>query len=305
MYDVVTDKRVPKKIRQAPWPRIAQEACVDLPVTRQTRSNAAGKGPLQDRSIADAMRDNHDVGTYVMEEEKEVKPEHAIGRKIWTADQRSRRPENKDWDKTAWCNEFYYGIGHENTRTIKRPRGKKWKNHRMNVQIKKKTERDTKGQAREESAEDIYSAFVAMWKGGRIFIPYKVANRVGKITIKVWREQILPKLAPILIANDLTLYIDKDSAHTSETTQRTMREMGVKFDFLPTGSPDLSICESMANPIKHLFFNRVTEDFEKGFQRFKKIWTDHVSQEMINRQYKRYLDRFDELEDRGGQMTHW
>jgi hypothetical protein len=50
-------------------------------------------------------------------------------------------------------------------------------------------------------------------------VPYKVPNKVSKITIKVYTEVILPSILKDLKERGLTLCQDANSAHDSKETK--------------------------------------------------------------------------------------
>ena len=73
------------------------------------------------------------------------------------------------------------------------------------------------------------------------------------MTIKVYIEVILPQVIKELQDQGLTLCQDADSAHKSKTAIAWAKENSLPLITLPGMSPDLSILESMAHPLKKAF----------------------------------------------------
>jgi hypothetical protein len=76
------------------------------------------------------------------------------------------------------------------------------------------------------------------------------------MTAKVYTEVILPTIKDDLLSRGLTLIQDADSAHTCKATTAWIQKHGLSIITLPGVSPDLSILELMANPIKRKFYAR-------------------------------------------------
>ena len=84
---------------------------------------------------------------------------------------------------------------------------------------------------------------------------YKSGNSNGKISSKVYIEQVLPTIEEDLRRLDLTLYQDSDFSHGSYIVKAWAIKHSLILLNLPHLSPDLSIQESIANGLK--------KDFEK------------------------------------------
>lgn len=92
------------------------------------------------------------------------------------------------------------------TKRVKRKLGKESREARLNVHLKKVTSKDTKAKAREEEALPLLNIFVIISKGYRKFIPYKVpSNKVGKMSTKVYTQEILTAIKQDLLDHSLTL----------------------------------------------------------------------------------------------------
>jgi hypothetical protein len=84
-------------------------------------------------------------------------------------------------------------------------------------------------------------------------IPYKVPNKVGKIIKEVYIEHILPLIIDDLKDQGLSLCQDADSAHTSKLATDWIKANNLPFIILPGVSPNFSILESLAHPVKRAF----------------------------------------------------
>jgi transposase InsO family protein len=113
-----------------------------------------------------------------------------------------------------------------------------------------------------------------------------VPNSVGKMNIKCYTEQVLPQIIKDLKERGLALYQDKDSAHASEGTKKWAEKYGLKLITGPGNSPDFSIIESMAQPLKNLFHIRRVTTQKAGFKRFKKIFYSEMDDNQIREFYK-------------------
>ena len=136
---------------------------------------------------------------------------------------------------------------------MKRKRRKEYRYKPSNVHQKKVTAKDTKAKARQEDHLKLLNVGVAIGYNWRKVIPYKVPNSVGKMTIEVYIKAILPSIRDELLDQGLTLCHDADSAHTSKATIKWAKDNGIHLITLPGVSPDFSILEAMAHPIKRKF----------------------------------------------------
>jgi hypothetical protein len=76
-----------------------------------------------------------------------------------------------------------------------------------------------KAKARENEHLKLLNVYVILGLGYRKIIPYKLSNRVGKITTEVYTKHILPQLINDLKSRGLTLCHDKNSSHDSKGTK--------------------------------------------------------------------------------------
>lgn len=221
--------------------------------------------------------------------------DQADNRLKWIDIKLAKRGHSEDWKDVVYYDELHYRIGHKETIKVKRPTGKEYRLAKMNVQLKEKTSKDIKAKAREEGHEMLLSVFIVIGYNYRKMVIYQVPSNVGKMTSKVYINDILPRIAPELIAKGLTLCQDADSAYNSRATLAWAKKQGLSLLTLPGKSPDFSILESMANPIKHLFFSRRTRSEKARLARFTRVFNEEVSQDMINGLYKGYTARFHEI----------
>jgi hypothetical protein len=220
----------------------------------------------------------------VCEEEKELTAAQATTQTDWVDEQLPKRPHSRYWKDVAFCDEFHFGIGPQTTKRIKRKKGKEYRYKPYNVHCKKVTSKDTKAKAREEDHLKLLNVFVIIGFNFRRLIPYKVPNEVGKMTTKVYTSHILPLVKEDLEREGLTLCQDADSAHTSKATLKYARENGINLITLLGVSPDLSICETMARPLKRAFHARRCTTKKAVLARFEKVF-DEMDQGKVNSLY--------------------
>jgi hypothetical protein len=112
-------------------------------------------------------------------------------------------------------------------------------------------------------------------------VPYKVPNKVGKMTSKVYIEVILPTIKDDLLSQGLTLIQDANSAHTYKATTTYIQKQGLSIITLPSVSPNLSILELIANPIKRKFHaQRCTTD-GAALKRFIGVFNKELDEKTI------------------------
>jgi len=240
----------------------------------------------------------------VAEEEKELTGPQARARTDWTDEQLPIRPHSEDWEDVAFCDEFHFGIGPQVTKRLKRKKGKEWRYKPYNVHRKKVTSKDTKAKAREEGHLKLLNVFVVLGFNYKKLIPYEVDNNVGKMTTAVYTSQILPALREDLVREGLTLCQDADSAHKSKATLKYARENDIKLLTLPGVSPDFSIVETMARPLKRRFHARRCTTEEAALARFTQIF-EEIDQEQVQGLYTWYTKRLHDCRRAGGQMTRY
>lgn len=74
---------------------------------------------------------------------------------------------------------------------------------------------------------------------------------------------------------------------------------------LPGKSPDFSIMESMAMPLKRVFHAMRCTTNKKALDWFNYIFTEEIDQNIVNRIYKWYIKRLHEYRWANGQMTRY
>lgn len=248
---------------------------------------------------------DEDLINAVCEEEKELTKAQATNRLDWIDVQLLDRPHSNNWKDVVFCDEFHFGIGPQVTKRIKRKKGPKYRYRPENVHRKKVTSKDTKAKAREGKHLELLSVFVVIGYNYRKIIPYTVSNKVGKMTTKVYIEQVLPQLVPELLAKGLTLCQDADSAHRSIETLAWAKEHKLLLLTLPGVSPDFSILESMAHPLKRKFHSRRCTPQASSLVHFTRIFNKEMNQKMIQRMYNSYTKRLHDCRRANGQMTKY
>lgn len=298
----VDDESVSLDDRGAPWLDLAEASGVTLPST--FHSKPPGLRTVEPQSIRRACKVDEGMINAVCEEEKELTENQATTRIDWTDEQLLIRPHSEDWEDVAFCDEFHFGIGPQITKRVKRKEGKEYRYKPYNVHRKKVTSKDTKAKAREEEHLKLLNVFVIIGFNYRKYIPYEVPNNVGKMTTKVYTGHILPTVQDDLIKEGLTLCQDADSAHTSKATAKYAREQGITLLTLPGVSPDLSICETMANSLKRAFHARRCTTEKAALARFQLVF-NQMDQKKVQEQYTWYCKRLHECRRARGQMTRY
>jgi len=165
--------------------------------------------------------------------------------------------------------------------------------------------KDTKAKAREEKHLKLLNVFVVIGYNWRKIIIYKVLNRVGKMTTEVYTKVILPQLIDKLTDQGLTLYQDTDSVHNSKATIVWAKKNGLSLLTLPGVSPDFSILESMAHPLKRAFHSKRCTTEKSSLARFTRIFEEEMDQNTIQHMYDYYTKRLHDCRRAGGQMTKY
>ena len=148
------------------------------------------------------------------------------------------------------------------------------------------------------------NVFIVISHNYKKIIPYEVpGNSVGKMTTKVYTEDILPAIKDDLLNRGLTLWQDKDSAHNSSETKAWFKKNNIPYITSPSNSPDLSIFESYLHPLKMLFHTRRSRTKKEALVRFSSIFEEEMDQKMIQNMYKYYYKRLRDCKRRRGQMT--
>jgi hypothetical protein len=190
------------------------------------------------------------------------------------------------------------------TKRIKRKRGKEWRYKLYNVHCKKVTSKDTKAKAQEEEHLKLLNVFVIIGYNYQKLILYKVSNEVGKMTTKVYTEVILPAVKEDLEREELTLCQDADSVHKSKGTLKYVQDNGIRLLTLPGVSPDFSICETMAQPLKRAFYARRVTTEKAALARFERLFKE-MDQGKVQSLYTWYTKRLHECRRASGQMTRY
>jgi hypothetical protein len=111
------------------------------------------------------------------------------------------RPRSYNWKDVAFYNKFHLGIGLQVTKRVKQRRGRASREKACNVYKKKVTTKDTKAKAQEEVYLKLLNVFVVIGYNYKKMIPYEIpGNSVGKITTKVYTQEILPAIKDDLLS---------------------------------------------------------------------------------------------------------
>lgn len=256
------------------------------------------------KPIQKACKEDEGIINAVIEEERELDKRQCTNRLKFVDTSLEKRPHSVDYNNVAFCDEYHFGLGPEITHRIKRKRGRYYRYLPQNVHRKAATRKDKKEKAREKEHFKLFSIFVVIGKNQRLFIPYQVPNKVGKINTKAYTQQILPKLLNKFKEEGIVLCQDTDSAHKSEAIIKWAKDNGLELITLPGCSPDFSIIESLAHTIKRKFHS-IRCETEEAMAQFKKIWEEEVDQKMIQHMYSCYTKRFHDCRRANGQMTQY
>ena len=107
-----------------------------------------------------------------------------------------------------------------------------------------------------------------------------------------------------LLRHSLILCQDGDGSHTSQLVKTYTQNYGLEVLNLPHKSPDLSIFETLANPLKKEFQKERHTTNRATMSSFVKIF-EELDQEMIQGLYNNNYDRLEECLERLGEMTHF
>jgi len=97
------------------------------------------------------------------------------------------------------------------------------------------------------------------------------------MTVKYYIQVILLYFLPKLQRCNLALCQDSDSAHTAKKTSQWAKDHRLELITLPGVSPDLSIFESMANPLKRVFYKQRCKTKAAALQRFIDIFDEGLN----------------------------
>ncbi|PQE21504.1 hypothetical protein CJF30_00008359 [Rutstroemia sp. NJR-2017a BBW] len=149
----------------------------------------------------------------------------------------------------------------------------------------------------------MFSIFIAIRPNYRRYIPYNAGNSNGKMNTRVY-IQILSQLLEEFKRDGITLCQDVDSAYKSNTVKDWAKENRFSLITLPGLSPDFSILESMAHPIKKKFHaQKATES--TALERFIKVFEEELNMEAILNIYQSFTIRLHNCRRAQGQMTKY
>ncbi|PQE09266.1 hmg box protein [Rutstroemia sp. NJR-2017a BBW] len=268
--DYLDDSTTLLDAKGALWQDLATAAGVELPSTQHFKP--PGIRTLNGKAIRLACKDDEDI-------------------------------INADWEKVYFCDEFHFGLGPTVTKRIKRKRGSKYRYKPENVHRKKVTKKDTTAIAQAANPLKIFSIFVIIGPNYRCYIPYDAGNSNGKMNSRVY-IQILSQLLDEFKRDGITLCQDVDSAHKSNAVKDWADKNGFSLITLPGVSPDFSILESMAHPIKKKVHAQRSMD-STALERFIKVFEEELNMEAILNMYQSFTIRLHSCRRANGQMTKY
>jgi hypothetical protein len=142
------------------WLNIAIDANVTLPQT--THFKPPGLCAVSLQTVQRACKVDEGIINTVCEEEKELTKAQAGRRIDWIDKELPKRPHSENWKDVAFCNKFYFGIGPQLTKRIKRRQGQDQRSKPQNVYCRKVTLKDTKAKAQEEKHLKLLNVFVVI-----------------------------------------------------------------------------------------------------------------------------------------------
>lgn len=231
---------------------------------------------------------------HVAAQQEEHPPARQRERQQWCDYQLQVRPRGKHWKNVLWCDELHWKTGPRHKRKIKRRKGKGERNKVQNVQYDK----HHKQEPEEVQKERKFHLFTVLGYDFAWCMPYETSHSNGKMTSKVFIEKILPALYTELLyrGGEWTLYMDRDSAHTSKKTLNYMHLHGWDYIIGCSKSPDLSIMETWVGPLKEQFYRRTCRSKSEGMARFYRVWAS-LDPRKVNRTIKKYPGRLIECRD--------
>lgn len=304
--EFVRDPNVPVEDKSAPYLDLVTLAGHEIPKTLHHKPY--GYREVEAQTIQQHLKRDEGIGSFVREEEKELNRAQRDQRLDWIDIQLPIRPRSENWRDCAFCDEFHFSIGPQETKRMKRPAGKKWREAPENVQYKKVTSKDMK--AKDEKAEErilnMCHIYVVIGYNYKRTFEYEVSNKVGKMQEDTYIK-LLKELSedPEWRRQGLTLVQDKDSAHKSKKSLNFIKKIGMEVITLPGSSPDFSILETMARTYKSRFHKKRVASVKAGIARFKKIFEEEVDHSKIQYQYEFYTKRFHDCRGRDGQTTKY
>jgi hypothetical protein len=93
--------------------------------------------------------------------------------------------------------------------------------------------------------------------------------------------------------------------YLSEGTKAWAEEHNLPLLTLPGVSPDFSILESMAHPLKRLFHSKRTASEKGALSRFTQIFEKEMDQKTTQHMYEYYTKRLHDCRRADGQMTKY
>ena len=214
--------------------------------------------------------------------------------------QLEQRPLPTDWKDTGWSDEFHFPITSvANPKWVTRKRGER---HQPDcTQKRARTSRQVKKQQQEnkEVPQQVHAWVFLHWEDREIVF-YHVDNKTGKINGKCYTEQCLPAVIPLLKEKGLTLQEDGDTVHNGKVATAYKTKHGIQSFKTPAGSPDLSVAESFARPMKALYMARGHYQIEEARQHVTDVFFA-IKQEQIQKWILGMPERLKRVIDMGGE----
>jgi hypothetical protein len=122
---------------------------------------------------------------------------------------------------------------------------------------------------------------------------------------RTYTEQTLPKVVAILKKEGIALQEDRNSTHHGKISNSFKKELGITSFQTPTCSPNLSVAETFARPLKSLYASRGHYQKEEA-QKYLVDYFYSIKQEDIQKWILSIPSRLKRVRDSGGEsLPEW
>ncbi|KAF1835735.1 hypothetical protein BDW02DRAFT_567775 [Decorospora gaudefroyi] len=213
----------------------------------------------------------------------------------------SLKPNKEDWRDVRFSDELHCRVGPQRKLRIIRKPGERYCGDCIQDQLNRDDER-------EWETSHIWAAVGYEFKSDLIF--YKNAgNKNGKLSLKVYRDQILKPVVKQWLGPTKALFIleeDNDSGHGGGSQTNIVatwkRQNNLDYFFNCANSPNLAPIENCWQPMKQQLKKYPHWDEFETRELAREGWS-HVSQEFINTRIDSMPKRLQTCIDMEGRMT--
>ncbi|KAF2028950.1 hypothetical protein EK21DRAFT_113332 [Setomelanomma holmii] len=278
---------LPFEDKDLPWQDLSVEAGVLKDITREAANtmDVYSERTIQRHVTAVTGVKSHPAA--VKEKHTETQQNAWVA---WCAVQLQLRPNGADWRCVLWCDELHYMTGPKYQKNVKRRVGERYKS--TNIQYEKDHKPDPEKQHH-------FHIFTVVGYNFSWCMPYNAGTSNGKMTSECYINTILPALKAYLlhVGGDWILWQDRDSAHISRATLKWMDQNSLPYINSSPKSPDLSIMETWAGPLKRNSAKKRCWTEKQGVKRFYEVWKK-LDCNKINRTIDSYPKRLQDCKDK-------